>query len=158
MLFRVDEAGHGTGDADGFVSDDARVFAGLWEDVALGVEIHVCGGGGGRFFAEVDEVSFSGGVAEKKEAASAEISGLGMDNGKREAGGDGGIDSVAAGAQHLDAGARGEFVDAGDDGVRSVRGAQRRGRDGRRRVERTGAEDQETTLNAHGLGESTRLA
>jgi hypothetical protein len=53
-----------------------------------------------------------------------------MDNGEREAGGDRGIDGVAAGAQHLDAGARGELVDAGDDGVRSMRGPQRRGRDG----------------------------
>ena len=128
MFFRVDEACDGAGDANGFVSDDAGIFAGLRDDVALGVEIHVCGGSGGRFFAEVDEVSFPGGVAEKKEAASAEISGLGMDDGEREAGGDGGIDSVAAGAQHLDAGARGEFVDAGDDGVPGVRRAQRRGR------------------------------
>ena len=107
------------------------IFAGLWDDVALGVEIHVLGGSGGRFFAEVDEVSFPGGVAEKKEAASAEISGLRMDDGEREAGGDGGIDGIATRAQHLDAGARGELVDAGDDGVRSVRRAQRRGRDGR---------------------------
>ena len=53
-----------------------------------------------------------------------------MDDGEREAGGDGGIDGVATGAQHLDAGARGKFVDADDDGVRSVRGAQRRGREG----------------------------
>ncbi len=53
-----------------------------------------------------------------------------MDDGEREAGGDGGIDGVASGAQHFDAGARGEFVDAGDHGVRSVRGTQRRGRDG----------------------------
>ncbi len=28
FLFRVDEAGHGAGDADGLVSDDAGVFAG----------------------------------------------------------------------------------------------------------------------------------
>src|SRR5208283_6026803 len=107
-----DEAGHGAGDADGFVSDDAGVFAGVWDDVALGVEIHFFGGSGRRFFAEVDEVSFPGGAAEKKKAASAQISGLGMDDGEREAGGDGGIDSVATGAQHLDAGARGELVDA----------------------------------------------
>jgi hypothetical protein len=33
--------------------------------------------------------------------------------------------------QHLNPGARSEFVDARDDGVWSVRRAQRRGRDGR---------------------------
>jgi hypothetical protein len=76
-------------------------------------------------------VNFAVGAAEKKEAASAEISSLGMDDGEREASGHGSVDGVATGAQHLDAGARGEFVDAGDDGVRSVRGAQRRGRGGR---------------------------
>ena len=49
-------------------------------------------------------------------------------------------------------------MDAGDDGVWSVRGAQRRGRDGRREQSAQSAEDQETPLNAHGLGERTRLA
>jgi hypothetical protein len=52
-----------------------------------------------------------------------------MDNGEREARGDGSIDGIAARAQYLDAGPRCELVDAGDDGVLSVRGAQRRGRD-----------------------------
>jgi hypothetical protein len=64
----------------------------------LGVEIHVFSGSGGRFLAEVEEVSFPAGVAEKKEAAAAKISGLRMDDGEREAGGDGGIDCVATGA------------------------------------------------------------
>jgi hypothetical protein len=71
---------------------------------------------------------FCRGIAEKHEAASAEISGLGMDDGEGEAGGHGGIHGVASGLQHLDAGAGGELVDAGDDGVGSVRRAQRRGR------------------------------
>jgi len=76
-------------------------------------------------------VSFPVGVAEKKKTASAEISGLGMDHGEHEAGGHGGINGIATGAQHLDAGARGELVDAGDNGMRSVHGSQRRGRNGR---------------------------
>jgi len=75
-------------------------------------------------------VSFPGGVAEKKETTSAEISGLGMDDREREASSNGGIDGIASGAQHLDTGARSEFMDAGHDCVRSVRRAQRRGRDG----------------------------
>ena len=129
LFFGVDEASDRAGDADGSVSDDARFFAGFGEDVALGIEIHVFGGGGGRFFAEVDEVSFAVGVAQEQKSASAKVSGLGMDDGEREAGGDGGIDGVASRAQHLDSGARGELVNAGDDGMRRVGGAQRRGRD-----------------------------
>ncbi len=41
------------------------------KDVALGVEVHVFGGRGRGFFAEVDEMNFAVGVAQKKEAASA---------------------------------------------------------------------------------------
>jgi hypothetical protein len=51
-----------------------------------------------------------------------------MDDGEGEAGGHGGIHGVASGLQHFDAGAGGELVDAGDDGVGSMRRAQRRGR------------------------------
>ena len=131
FLFRVNQAGNRAGDAYGPVSDDAGILVGVWENVALSVQIHVFRGRGGRFFAEVDEMSFAVGVAEKKEAASAKISGLGMNDGEREAGGDGGIDGIASGLQHLNPGARGKLVNAGDDGVRSVRGTQRRGRDGR---------------------------
>ena len=65
-------------------------------------------------------MSFSVGIAQEQKAASAKVSGLGMDNREREAGGDRGIDGIASGAQHLDTGARGEFVDADHDGVRRV--------------------------------------
>jgi hypothetical protein len=86
-------------------------------------------------------MSVAVGAAEKKEAASAEISSLRMHDGEREAGGDGGIDRIAARAQHLNAGARGELVDAGHDSVRSVRRAQRRGHDGRGEQSAQAAED-----------------
>ena len=76
-------------------------------------------------------MSFARGVAEKEEATAAQISGLGMDDGERESSSYGGVDRVAAGVQHLDTGARGEFVDAGDHGVGGMRGAQRRGCNGR---------------------------
>jgi hypothetical protein len=111
-------------------------------------------------------VSVPAGVAEKQETTAPEVSGLGMDDGEREAGGDSGIDGIASGSQHLHAGARGKFVDAGDDGVRSVRGAQRRGRAVGGAESREAAEDENTDQttydrarsNAHGRGETTRLA
>jgi hypothetical protein len=108
----------------------------------VGVEIHVFVGSGGGFFAEVDEASFPVGIAEKKEAASAEISSSRIDDGEGEAGGDGGIDGIATRAQHFDAGARGKLVNAGDDGVRSVSRAQRRGCDDRGEYSAQAAEDQ----------------
>jgi hypothetical protein len=64
-----------------------------------------------------------------------------MDDGEREAGGDGGIDGIASGAQHLNTGLRSELVNAGDDGVRSVGGTQRRGHDGRGEYSAQAAED-----------------
>jgi hypothetical protein len=53
-----------------------------------------------------------------------------MDDGEREAGGDGSIDCVASRLQHLNPGARSELMDAGDNGVRSVRRTQRCGCEG----------------------------
>ncbi len=67
-----------------------------------------------------------------------------MDNGKCEAGGYGSVDGIATGAQHLDASARGELVNAGDRGVRSMRGPQRRGRDGRGEQNAQAAEGRKT--------------
>src|SRR5258708_6880950 len=129
FFLRVDQAGHGAGDADGFVSDDAGIFAGFRDDIALGVEIHVFSGRRRRFFAEVDEVNLAVGLAQKKESPSSEISSLRMDDSERKASGDGGIDGVATGAKHLNARAGSQLVDARDHSVRSVRGAQRSGRD-----------------------------
>jgi len=78
-----------------------------------------------------------------------------MDHGKREAGGDGSIDGVASRVQHLDPSARGEFVDAGDNGVRSMRRPQRRSPDGRGEYHAEAAEDQKSRSYAHGLGVRT---
>src|SRR5208337_2971835 len=97
---RVNQTGHRTGDADGLVPDDAGFFVGVWEHVALGVQVHVFCSGRGRFFPVVDEMSFPGSVAKKQEPASAKISGLRMDNGKREASSDRSIDGVASRAQY----------------------------------------------------------
>src|ERR1700686_3828224 len=81
LFLGVYQAGYRTGNADGFVSDDAGLIAGFGEDIALGVEIHGLGSGGGRFFAEVDKVCFAIGFTEEKETAASKIAGLGMDDG-----------------------------------------------------------------------------
>ena len=62
MGFRVDEAGDGAGDAGGFGADGGH----FGDDIAPSVEVHVAGGGGGCFLAEVEEVGPAavGGVAE----------------------------------------------------------------------------------------------
>ena len=93
----------------------------------MGVEIHFLGGSGRSFFAEVDEVVFAVGGAEQEKSAAAQISGLRMDDGESEAGGDGGIDSVTASAHDFDSGLGCQFVNADNDGVRGVGGAEGRG-------------------------------
>ena len=55
--------------------------------------------------------------AEEEKAASAEIAGCGMDDGEGKARGYSGVDGVAAGAERLKAGVRGEMVDADDHAV-----------------------------------------
>ncbi len=120
LLLGIDQAGDRAGNANGFVSHDAEVL----DDVAVGVEIHVFGGGGGSFFAEVDEVILPCRGAQQKESASAEVAGLRMDDGQGESGGDGGVNGIASGLHDFDSGARGQFVNAGDHGVGSMRRAQ----------------------------------
>ena len=74
------------------------------------------------FFAEVDEGGVAVVGAEQQEAAAAEVAGDGMDDGQGKAGGHGGIDRVAAGAEDIEAGVGGQVMD-GDD--HAVRGADR---------------------------------
>jgi hypothetical protein len=63
--------------------------------------------------------------AEKEESTSAEVASLRMDDGEGESGGNGGVNGIASSLHDFGAGARSEFVNAGDDGVRSMRRAQR---------------------------------
>jgi hypothetical protein len=73
---------------------------------------------------------FTIGAAEKHEPAAAQVTGLGMDNCERESSGDGGIDGVSSSVEHFYSGARGQFVNAGDDSVLRMCRPQRRGRSG----------------------------
>ena len=92
VLLRVGEAGDGAGDSAGFVADERHAG----DDVALRVEVHVAGGGGGGLFAVVEEVGLAVLVADEHEASSAEVAGEGIDDGEGEVDGDGCVDGVAA--------------------------------------------------------------
>ena len=61
----------------------------------------------GAFSQEVDEVRPAIGAAEEHEAASSEISGLGMNDCQRESCGDSGVDRVAARLEHFNSRAGG---------------------------------------------------
>ena len=60
--------------------------------------------------------------AQEQEPATAEVAGGGMDDGEGKAGGDGGVDCVAAGAEGFKAGVGGEVVDADDHSVTGADG------------------------------------
>ena len=100
------------------VADDA----GVGDDIALGVEVHVGGGGERRFLAVVDEDVFAGVLVDEHESAAADVAGKRVDDGEREADGDGSIDGVAAFLQDLNAGVGGEVMDGDDHGVRLAHG------------------------------------
>ena len=116
FFFSVDQSRHRARDADRFVA----VFAGAGNHVAVGVEIHVGGGGGRSLLAKIDEMIFAVRGAQQHESSAAEISRLRIDHCEREAGGHRGVHRVAALAHNFHAGFGREFVNAGDDGVRRV--------------------------------------
>jgi hypothetical protein len=70
-------------------------------------------------------VRVAGGEADEHEASAADVAGLRMNDGEDESGGDGGVDGVAAALHRVNAGLRGELVDARDHGVRRALRAER---------------------------------
>src|ERR1039457_4586681 len=92
MLLREYQAGHRTGDADRFVAQRAHA----WDNIALGIQIHVGGSFGRGFLAEVEEVYLAIGPAKEQEAASTDVACLGKHHGKGEADGNRGVYCVAA--------------------------------------------------------------
>ena len=120
ILLGEREAGDRSRDTDGFVSEKAGVL----DDVALRVEVHVGGCGGGSFFAVVEEVHCAVGHADEHEASAAQVAGFREDDGQCKAGGNGRVDGVAAGFHHVDARLRGQFVRAHDHRMLGVVGPQ----------------------------------
>ncbi len=145
FLQGVNHAGDGTGNANRPVTHQA----GLFDDVALRVEVHVGGRSRRSLFAVVDEVGGAVGHADKHEPTPAEISCLRVHDGEGEARGDGGVDGVAAGLHYLYAGARGQLVDAGHHGVRRVDGMRRSGQRARRQKRRDQQRPQKLAVNSH---------
>ena len=117
----VDESGDRAGDANCFVADQTGVF----DHVALGVEIHVLARGRGRLFAKVDEVDFAIRFPQQQKPTSTEIARLRMDHSERKPSGHGGVHCVAASLHDLDSGARCQLVYARDHRMRRVNGTKR---------------------------------
>ncbi len=120
LALGVNQAGDRAGRGNGAVADDARLQAVAGEDVALRVLVHGFSGGKRGLLAVVDERCVAVVGAEQKKAAAAKVAGRGMDHGERKAGGDSGVDGVAAGSEGLKAGVGGEMVNADDYAVLSA--------------------------------------
>ncbi len=129
VFLGVDEAFDGAGDANGFIAESRKAG----DYVALGVEVHVAGGGEGGALAEVEEVGFAMGGADHHEAAATEVPGAGPDDGESEAYGYGGVDGVAALLEDGEAGVGGFVMDGDYGGVAfGGRGGERGAEEGRR--------------------------
>ncbi len=113
VLLRVGEASDGAGDTAGLIADEGHV----WNDIALGVEVHVAAGGCGGFFAVVEEVCFAVLVADEHKATAADIAREGVNDRESKADGHGCVDGVASLLEDLDAGVGGVVMDGDDYGV-----------------------------------------
>ncbi len=117
--------GEGTGDPDGEGAGLAEGGIG-----AAMSEEEVAGGGGGGGFAAIEGEEGAVGTADEEEAAAAEAGVGAVDDAEGEGGGDRGVDGVAALAEGIDSGLRGEGVDGGDDAVLAAGGMGVGGREG----------------------------
>ena len=141
------EAGDGAGDAAGTPTDGGGRGAG--QDIAVGPDIHIARGGGGCTLAVVEGDGAAVGEADEHETAAADIASEGMHDGECEAGGDGGVDGVAAALEHFEAGERGEFVHGGDHAVLGLDWSAL-GAKGRREGERQGEQACDEKAQARG--------
>ncbi len=94
------EAGDGSWDSDGFVANDRRFLV----ELAIFADIHVARGFARSSFAIVQESRFTIGKANQHEAAAADVSRRGLDDGQRKSHGNGGVHSVTATLEDLHAG------------------------------------------------------
>ena len=92
VLLRVHQTRYGAGNANRFVAQNAQA----WNNIALGVEIHVGGGFGRSFLTEVEKVDLAVGAAEEQKATSADIACLGKHHSQSETDGNGRIYGIAA--------------------------------------------------------------
>jgi hypothetical protein len=110
FLVRECEAGHGARHRARFGADRRRAF----DDVAVGVEVHVARGRGRRGFAIVDRFESAARIAHEHETAAAQIPRLGPHDRERQRRGDSRVDGIAALLHHINADTRGDLAD-GDD-------------------------------------------
>ena len=107
--------------------------------VAAGIEVHGGRRRGGRGLAEIDEGGASVMEADGHEPAAAKIAGFGEGDRQRIADGNGGIDRIAAGLEHVDPGLGRQPVGADDHAMLGSDRRRRRGVRGRRPRHRQGA-------------------
>ena len=145
------EAGDGAGDATGAPTDGGGAGAGF-DDVAVGADIHVAAGLGGRGLAVVDGDVAPIGEVDHHETATTDVAGKRKYHGEREADGGAGIDGVAAFFEDFHAGFGGEDVGGGDDRVLSFNGGALRVGEGRGGENQRGAGEPrgQATGNHHG--------
>ena len=96
--------------------------AGIFDYIALSVEIHIRGCRRWRFFTIVDEPHAPVSRADEHESTPAQISSLRIHHGQGKSGGDSGINRVPAGLHDLHSGSRTQFMNAHHDGVRRMYG------------------------------------
>ena len=107
--------------------------------IAVRIEVHGGRRRGGRGLAEIDEGGAPVMEANGHEPAAAKIAGLGKGDRQRIADGNGGIDRIAAGLEHVDPGLGRQPVGADDHAMLGSNRRRRRGIRGRRPRHRQGA-------------------
>ncbi len=108
LFLRMNQARHRTRHSNGAIPDDA----GVRNDVAAGVEIHVRGCGQRSFLAVVDKKVLTRMLVDEHEAAATDVACGRMDDSERKSNCDRGVDRIAAGLQNLNPGIGGQMMDS----------------------------------------------
>src|ERR1700756_1994578 len=87
-----DHPGHRAGHADRLIA----IFAGSFDHVALSIEVHVTGRGGGSLFTIIDKVRLAVGHTDQHESAAPDIARRRMYDGEGKPGSYGSVDSIPA--------------------------------------------------------------
>src|SRR5205807_10633552 len=108
VLWRVNQPGHRSRNANGSIANQARV--GYY--IALRVQVHVTTGGFRSFLAKVEKMYFAIGFAQQHESAAADVPCRRMDHCQRKSCGHGSVHGVAALPRDVRANSGGFLVDA----------------------------------------------